>query len=451
MPCYSAPAIPPSLGAIVRNLVDQMQESEWLDRTDIRRRQDDQLATLLQFAARECPFYSDRFNRAGLPADGRILPESLHRLPLLSRKDVQDNFDGMKARNLPPGTRPAGEMSTSGSTAAPVRIVVTTANVLMWNACYVRDAIWAGLDFRGTLASLRHFPKEHVQAHSPQGGAHPAWGGQIGEYLVTGPSCSMDVGQDAEAQLAFLQRNDPWYICSYPSNLEIMGRIVESGGIEFPSLKRILTIGEVLPSTLRAYIERVYRVGVWDVYSCVETGYIASQCPSGHCYHVHDENVLLEILDGNNQPCPPGTAGRVVITSLMNFGMPLIRYDIGDYGVLSPRPCPCGRGLTAVAEVIGRQRGQLLLPDGRVKFSSQMSIAIRDAGFIRQFKVVQHERDRIEVFVVPMDGFGDAQKRKIEESFHACLGFPMKISFTLVKQIERTPGGKYLDFVCNAV
>ena len=80
------------------------------------------------------------------------------------------------------------------------------------------------------------------------------------------------------------------------------------------------------------------------MYSCEEAGYIALQCPQAEHYHCQSESVLVEVLDDEGRPCTPGQVGKVVLTALHNFAMPLIRYENQDYAEVGP-PCACGRGL----------------------------------------------------------------------------------------------------------
>ncbi len=449
-PDYSFPAVPNSPSASVQVLVNKLLENEWRSRSEIKARQFGQLRSLLRRAQRHSPFYAARIRNCGLdPATMGGLDE-LQRVPLLTRVDLRDNFEQIKCRELPPGTVVTGEMATSGSISSPVRVLTTNVTALMWAALNVRDHVWAGLDPRGSLASIRHFSRGDHPTRTKQG-VHPdSWGGTFGACFVTGPAHLMDISQDVEDQISFLLKANPDCLLSYPTNLEMLGRrLVERRG-ELPRLALVLAVGEVLPPHMRHSIEAAFGTRMWDLYSSVEVGYIASQCPAGNGYHVHEENVLVEILDEENQPCRPGEPGKVVVTGLMNYGFPLIRCDLGDYAVVVEEPCRCGRSLMSLKEIVGRQRGQLLLPDGRVKFSSDLSVAFRDMGQIRQFKVTQHSRDHVEMVIVPMEGFGDEDKRKITEEFHAFFEFPIRVSFTLVPRIEREPGGKYLDFVCNA-
>jgi phenylacetate-CoA ligase len=429
--------------------VNQLLESEWLPRTQIVTQQFKQLRTLLQFAEQQCPFYTNRIRSCGLNPTAIKNLDDFSLMPILTRRDLQDNFDLMRARTLPKGTREAGEMGTTGSTASPVKVLLTSTTVTLWNACCIRDLIWSDLNPKGKLVSLRFFPRTPQKARTPEGHESPHWGAPITYLFSTGPSFQMDVCMDLQAQLALLLRANPDYLLSYPSNLELLGQMLSQSGQKLTRLKQICSIGEVLPDLARRNIESLFCARVWDLYSAREVGYIASQCPSGHGYHVYDENVLVEVLDDDGHPCRPGQPGRVVVTSLMNYGLPLIRYDIGDYAATIEGPCPCGRNLSRLSHIIGRQRGQLIRPDGRILFSHNLSSGLREVGAIRQFQVIQHERDRIEVIVVPMSGFGAEHERRISETFQNEFGCAIRVTVTCVPYIERSPGGKYLDFVCK--
>ena len=450
MPGYAFPGIPVPGAVATYVMTNQLLTNEWQPRKQIAMQQLTQIRALLQFAEKQCPFYADRMRSCGVSPSTLNSLDDFRRMPFLTRTDLQDSSPAIRARALPPGTQALKELSTSGSTSSPVKVLPTTATTALWSACCVRDYVWSNVDPSGTLVSLRHFSEKAKAAHSTKGHRIPNWGPPMAQLFPTGPSFLMDVGVDPEAQLDLLLRVDAEHILSYPSNMELLGRMLRERGAKLGRLKQINTIGEVLPERMRQSIEGSFGVRIWDLYSAVEVGYIASNCPSGYGYHVHDENVLVEVVDEEGRPCPPGESGKVILTGLVHYGLPLIRYDVGDYAVAMDQPCPCGRGLSRLSHVIGRQRGQLLRPDGRIMFSSALSVAVRDVGAIRQFQVIQHERDRVEVLVVPMDEFGEEQEKGIAEAFDREFGCPMDVTVTRVPRIERTPGGKYLDFVCKA-
>jgi phenylacetate-CoA ligase len=64
--------------------------------------------------------------------------------------------------------------------------------------------------------------------------------------------------------------------------------------------------------------------------------------------------IYAEILDDADRPCAPGEVGRVVVSTLHNYAMPLFRYDLGDLAEVGP-PCECGRTLPVLNRIVGRQ------------------------------------------------------------------------------------------------
>ncbi len=100
-----------------------------------------------------------------------------------------------------------------------------------------------------------------------------------------------------------------------------------------------------------------------NAYSAKEVCTIALQCPEHGNLHVQSESLLVEILDEDGAACGPAEVGRVVVSDLHNFAMPLIFYEIGDYAEPG-EPCACGRGLSVLRRVLGRSRNRVRLPSG---------------------------------------------------------------------------------------
>src|SRR6202012_3802852 len=86
-------------------------------------------------------------------------------------------------------------------------------------------------------------------------------------------------------------------------------------------------------------------------------------------YHVQSEMLIAEVLRDDGTPCAPGEIGRLVLTDLCNFGMPMIRYEINDYAEVGAL-CDCGRGLPVLTRIMGRRRNMALDPDGRMFWPS---------------------------------------------------------------------------------
>jgi phenylacetate-CoA ligase len=227
-----------------------------------------------------------------------------------------------------------------------------------------------------------------------------------------------------------------------PSNLEFLASLVEQSGAGLPELQVIQSMGEPLSAEGRQRIEAAFAVPVRDTYSATEAGYLASPCPTGAGLHAHSENALVEVLDGDNQPCRPGQTGRVVLTSLNNFLTPFIRYDIRDEVTLAPGPCPCGRGLPLWTHVEGRLHPLLYLSGERRKSSMGITLGLRKVGGVHQFQVVQRAVDHVIVRVVPDRTWQPAFADRMREVVRTECEAPVQVDIEEREVIERSPGGK---------
>jgi phenylacetate-CoA ligase len=181
---------------------------------------------------------------------------------------------------------------------------------------------------------------------------------------------------------------------------------------------------------------------VVDLYSANEVGYLALQCPEHGRYHEQAESLLLEVLDEAGRPCGPGSTGRVVVTALWNYAMPLIRYEIGDYAEVAG-PCPCGRGLPALGRILGRTRNMIALPTGERIWPSLGVASMRSLAPILQCQIVQHALDRLEARLVVERPLTPAEEGRIRANLLKKLPCPMGIELSYPERIERGPTWKF--------
>jgi phenylacetate-CoA ligase len=274
------------------------------------------------------------------------------------------------------------------------------------------------------------------------GHSRNTWGFPLADIIATGPSHAMSISQEPRRQLEWLMQVNPAYVLSYPTNLEFLARLAEQTGLRPPALRGIQAISETLTPDAHARISSVFGVPVWNLYSSVEAGYMATPCPSGAGYHVHAESILLEVLDPDGRPCGPGEQGRVVFTTLQNHRTPLVRYAIGDEAVVGPAACPCGRGLPTLHAILGKSRPFLPLPDGRSRCSSELADAILGVGGMLQYQCEQQAADRLLVRVVPGSAWSADHAARVVAAVHVFFDAPIDVHIELVERVPLTPGGK---------
>ena len=155
-------------------------------------------------------------------------------------------------------------------------------------------------------------------------------------------------------------RMGPHYLHTRASLLQSFVELSASRGIRPPNLRAVICHGDFLHPEIHKTTENAWGVPVSHVFSSGEVGIMALQCPENKNLHVQSEHVRLEILDDGNKPCRPGQVGRVVVTALHNYRMPLIRYDTGSHAAFG-EPCSCGRALPVLANQSNAQAGDSVI------------------------------------------------------------------------------------------
>lgn len=425
--------------------LEKLEQSQWWSAERHQATQFNMLRPLLAHAMQTVPFYSWRFRAAGIRPDMALNVKSWARIPLLTRRDIQKAGESLVSQAPPPDHGRIIQTSTSGSTGQPVHVKSTTLNSLLWRIFTVREHLWHKRDFSGKLASIRQF-NEGV-ATPPEGIIADGWGPATNALFKTGPCAMLSILATVREQAEWLSKQNPNYLLSYPSNLLALARHFEDNGLVLPGIKQVITISETVSPVLREACLRVWGAPVVDTYSAREMGYIASQCPEHEHLHVHTENVLVEVLDADNRPCRPGQIGKLVITSLYNYAMPLIRYQIGDYAEVG-EPCPCGRGLPVLKRILGRKRNMLRLPNGEVRWPIVGSPIPKHLNLPpRQYQLVQKSLGVIEVRVASTRFFSDEETESLSAAFRKALGHDFEIRWVYVDEFPRNASGKFEEFI----
>lgn len=440
VPGVTWPAIPGPEAATALALQFELEHSQWLAPEALRELQFRQLDLLLRHAHVTVPYYRERWDGAYRP-DQPLTPDRFAELPLLARTDLQESFDVLRSTDVPAAHGPVAEVRTSGSTGRPVRVLKTLLVELYWRALTLREHRWHRRDLKGKLAAIR-------QGVTPAEGE--GWGPATDAVLVTGRAATLPAGTDVDTQLRWLEQQQPDYLLTHPSNAAELARRSLARGIGLSRLKQVRTSGELLSPEVRELCRQAWGVRVTDMYSANEVGYVALQCPEHEHYHVQAEDVIVEILDERGRPCCPGEMGRVVVTSLHNFAMPLVRYDIGDYAEVGP-PCSCGRGLPVITRIMGRVRNMLVLADGRCCWPSFGTRGFSDIAPVRQHQFVQKSYDVIEARLVTGRALTAGEEEALRRRFLSRLPAGFEIRFSYVSEIPRSAGGKYEDFVSEVV
>lgn len=422
--------------------LDLLHRTEWLDPAALAEWQLPQIERMVRHAAASVPLQAARL--APLLPGGRFAPEAWEDMAPMTRADAQAAGEALLATSVPPQAGATHRIQTSGSTGTPLRFATSDLALTATRLQLERFWDWHGIDTGGRFADI-HAYAEPPPTSEPTPPRPWSFRGPAGQ------SATIDAALPAAAIVDWLVAWRPDYLLCYPTLAADLAGAARAAGRAVP-LGAVVTGGEVLRGDARDAIAAGFagRGGparVLDTYGCEEMGKLALACPAGR-YHVCAESVLLEIVDDAGRPVGPGAEGWVVLTSLHNFATPFVRYRIGDRAVAGSAPCPCGRSLPVLDAVLGRTRNMLTLPDGRRLWpTGDMALAWRDFVPFRQFRVIQHAPDRLELRYVPDPGAPPPDPAGLAAHVRGTLHPAVTVALVPVAAIPRGPGGKFEDYV----
>lgn len=439
VPAIQWPAVPAGKNATLLGLLYQLQDTQWWPKDIIRAHQFRQIGELVRHAQQTVSFYGSRL---GDIAEAQALTAELwHRVPVLTRTDLQTHRKSLLSREIPASHGATTDQQSSGSTGRPVNVRITELHALFYAALNLRHYQWQGLDFTQSIAAVRAI-RPNEQQHVRDNKGIPWVAGH-----ASGPMLLFDAVSPVSRQISWLAKQKPTYLLTMPSNLRAILDELETKGGSLPGIRKVLTMSEIIPAGLREQCTRVLGVSIGDSYSAYEVGMIALQCPEQDHYHIQAESLLVEVLNENNEPCDVGETGRVVITDLHNFAMPLIRYDIGDYAEVGGA-CPCGRELPVLKHIFGRKRNMAVYPSGETSWPVPwLSSELLPIAPIRQIQFIQHTKDKIEVKLVTGRPLTAEEEDALVGLFQTRMNHPFQFHFVYVDTIERLAGGKFEDFI----
>jgi phenylacetate-CoA ligase len=309
----------------------------------------------------------------------------------------------------------------------------------------LRHFLWHPYDFSARMVAIRRFGKG--VALYPEGDTSDRWASTGVFPFTTGPSARLDISASIDQQLDWLVRQDPDYLCTYPSSALQLALASRRRGITLPHLEHVQTVGEVVNADARRICEEVWDAPIIDTYSAQEVGVLAHQCPEHLHYHVQAETVMLEVVDDRGDPCGAGEVGHVLVTSLTNYAMPLLRYRLGDFAEVGAA-CPCGRGLPVLTSILGRERNSVLVAPTGERFWPVFGAY----GFPRIAPVIQHQfvqksKERVEARLVTERPLTPAEEAGLREHIQAQLPWRFEIDFAYFDEISRNAAGKFEPFV----
>jgi phenylacetate-CoA ligase len=198
----------------------------------------------------------------------------------------------------------------------------------------------------------------------------------------------------------------PDVLSATPTTLDLLS--LKIADFRLPRLRQIVTWSETLTAAARCRISVAFRVPLMDHYASGECMFLSNGCPAGPGAHVNADWAILEVVDENHQPVPPGVLGsKVLLTNLANSVQPFIRYEIGDQVMMATEPCGCGNGLPRIEKIVGRTADFFWVRSAsgyRTLTAYPFQHAFDYLREVREWQAEQVGRNRILVRLEPIPG-----------------------------------------------
>lgn len=417
-------------GRAFEAVVSQVSESQWWQSQQLHDFHARMLEMIVRTAAKDVPYYRERYQALGVDIDKLKFPGDIARLPLITKPDLREGARSFMSESA---RRPLFPGTTSGTTGAPLKLYQDLAAINRENAFIWRQLEWAGLRRGDRRAWMRGDMIVPAAQQEP-----PYWRLNKAENMLMLSSYHLSESA-APAYVQALARFDPVVIQAYPSSIGFLAQWMSSTGVQYRgrSLVSIVTSSETLTDVQRREIELAFGCRVFDWYGHFERVAAIGTCEQGR-YHLMSDYSFVEMLPGDEDGL-----FELVGTGFNNLSMPLIRYRCGDFVRPAPagQSCACGRSFPLIEQVLGRDDDVVRLPGGRSV--GRLHHIFNDVDGILEAQIRQEQLDAVTILAVPSPAFDPRTTLQIlERNARYRVGEVVSLDIRLVDAIPRTGNGK---------
>lgn len=393
----------------------------------------DRLQALVKHAWKNTLFYRERFAAAGIDPERRMSLADLQLIPILSKDEIRAHKDVMIAGNITKDQ--LVKKKTSGSTGVSLEFFVDEPSMQWKRAVTLKYDRWSSWDLGDKVGAIWGNPEYRQN-----------WRMYLRNLLLTRHVYLDTLKMDERSMLEYhhtLLRKRPVILFGHAHSLYLFARFLETRRLFDIRPRGIISTCMVLHDFERKTIEKVFNCRVTNRYGCEEVSLIACECPEGNM-HLNCDSLVVEYLrDG--KPVPSGEPGAIVVTDLTNYGMPFIRYKVGDVGVPSEKTsCRCGCTYPIMESLEGRVADYVITPDGNYisGISLTENFAMHLPG-VKQMQIVQGQLDHLQFRIVKGENFSEQTVADLSRLAQERFGSRMQWEIEYVDSIQSESSGKY--------
>lgn len=410
-----------------------MDDSQWWTAEMLEQYRVKRLRELLIRAGKDVPYYRDCFSGINFDPQSVDSIDDMLILPFLTKSIIRSEGERMKSET-------AGKLArfnTGGSSGEPLIFYIGNERVSHDVAAKWRATRWWNVDIGD--------PEIVVWGSPIELGTQDRFR-TIRDWMMRTELLS--AFEMSESRLdAFVERirtRRPAMLFGYPSAItHIAAHATErKTALNALGIKVVFVTSERLYDHQRQMIAKTFGCPVANGYGSRDAGFIAHECPAGKM-HITAEDVIVEIVNEQGNPQPPGVSGEIVVTHLATADFPFIRYRTGDVAMLGTEICSCGRNLPVLEDIQGRTTDFVVAANGTIIHGLALIYVLRDLPEVREFKVIQESIDLTRVMLVAGQNFSAETEHRIVVGLQKRLGESVRIVVQLVDRILPEKSGKF--------
>lgn len=407
----------------IRNL-RQWRKLQHASADELRKLQRNNLEKLLSHAVANVPYYR------GLGVEKKADPYKwLSGFPILYKNTIKANMDSIVLGDKDKLVKE----SSSGSSGIQGTIYLTRQEASISQAIQTLWWEWAGYRFGHSILQTGITPNRRIVK-------------RIKDILLRTDYVVAFGISEAEIlnRLRQIQKKPRKHMGGYASSLYLFAKVARENNIRNIRFDSVISWGDKLFPHYRALIESQFGTRIFDTYGCTEGIMIGAQKDRTD-YYVMSPHVHVELLDDEGREVRPGQLGKVVVTRLDAFAMPLIRYYLGD---LAEKPAleataePGELHFPRISRIIGRDTDIVKTASGKFMVVHSFTGIFEHIPEIKQFRVIQRDLSGIEIEYIPDSGFAAPVLDQVQAKINGYLHEDFPVSFREVEHIPATPSGK---------
>jgi len=415
----------------------EIDKYQWLNPDSLKELQWRKLKKVLNFAYNNIPYYRKTWQNLGIHPNDIKTINDFGKLPILTKEILKNNYNLLKSKDKKVRV---SLRQTSGSTGTPLKIEKNRETTAYMDAVMYRSYSWykikpgdKQLRIWGTGINTTEKLKIYLK-----------------DFLLNRIRLSA-FDLDRKNFLKFIRiinKFKPTFVYGYAQSVFEFAKFIVDEKIDIRHLKfkAVIVTGEMIFDWQRKIIKQAFGCPVVNEYGCTEVGIIGIECPMGGM-HIMSDALFVEFLKNGKMI---DSQGEIVVTELNNFYSPLIRYKVGDKGILSNSLCPCGRGFPVMDSIKGRSDEFIVFPNGKKVDPYVFEYIVKNIpskyGTIHQFFIVQDSVSSINLKLVCDTSCPQKLAKALNNSWVRLYGNDLSLKVELVYNIPKNASGKLACF-----